>query len=355
MGDDHSIGVLVVDDSAFMRRAIQTMLSRQEGLTVLGAAQDGLEAVEACQRLQPDVVTLDIEMPRMDGLTALRQIKRVCRASVLMVSSLTTAGSVATFSALRSGADDFIAKDLSQVSLDIVKIESDLVAKVRQLGIVSRTRATVPKTIAVSSCDEPPKLRASHFDVVLIGSSTGGPPVLESILTALPAEFPLPVLVAQHMPLLFTRTMAQRLDEVCAMKVEHAAGGMRAEPGCVYIAPGGNHLRLRGLLGGVKLLEVSPRPTEALYKPSVNELFASAAKACAARCLAVVLTGMGDDGLEGGRTLHAAGGTILAQEPNSCVVYGMPRAVSQAGLITASLTPTQIAETLCCMSSRAAA
>jgi two-component system chemotaxis response regulator CheB len=259
-----------------------------------------------------------------------------------MISSLTTEGSAAALTALRNGASDVIAKDLSQVSLDIVKIEAELTAKVRAIATGPRsargqaTTPTTPRTL------ETPRLHASNFDLVAIGSSTGGPPVLEKLVPALPGEMPLPVVIAQHMPLVFTKAMSARLNDLAAATVVQAEQGMPLERGHVYIAPGGSHVRIRRSSLGRYRIEVSGHPADALYKPAVNELFASAARACGRRCLAMVLTGMGDDGLVGGRELHAAGATLLAQEASSCVVYGMPKVVTEAGLTAASLDPDQL-------------
>lgn len=334
------IQVLVVDDSAFMRRAIRTMIDQAAGLTVVDTASNGVEAVQKAEKLQPDVVTLDIEMPQMDGLTALRQIKRCCKAAVLMVSSLTTEGSVASLTALRNGAADFIAKDFSQVSLEVVNIEKELIAKVRGIaGSTTKTHAVG----AVAAAQPELKLRSSNFDVITIGSSTGGPPVLETIIGALPAQMVQPIVIAQHMPKVFTQAMAERLDSVCALKVLHAENGMPLAPNHVYIAPGGQQTLVKRYGTGRGRIEVNDNNEGQLYKPSVDLLFSSAAQAFGSRTLAIVLTGMGEDGLIGARDLQPKNATILAQNAESCVVYGMPKAVTQAGLIAASLNPQQIA------------
>lgn len=350
MTGEAPIRVLVVDDSAFMRRAISLMLDKHQGISVVGTACNGVKAIEEAKRLQPDVVTLDIEMPEMDGLTALRHIKRACPAAVLMVSSLTTEGSHATLTALNNGASDFLAKDLSQVSLDIVKIEDELVAKVNALGRNHHERRAMVRFSTPAESRPPvcriPALSSREFGVLMIGSSTGGPPVLEQIISNLPADFPLPVVVAQHMPVLFTRALAERLDKMSKLTVEHAEHGACLHRGHVYIAQGGQHLRVRK--GGLcsHTLEVSGTPADALYKPSVNELLASGAEAYGGRVLGIILTGMGDDGLLGATKLRERGGKIIAQNHESCAVYGMPKAVTQAGLVLASLAPEQIVKAL---------
>ncbi len=340
------IRVLVVDDSAFMRTAVSGMLKKASDIEVAGTARNGVEAVAKAKALQPDVVTLDIEMPEMDGLTALPQIKRVSKAAVIMLSSLTREGSEAALAAMRRGAEDVLAKDNSQVSVNIGDIERDLLEKVRVFGRRSQQKKHTAATHDTRVPRHLAKLDLSDYDALAIGSSTGGPPVVERLICSLPSDFPLPVLLAQHMPEMFTRAMSERLDGLSALRVRHAQPGVPVKRGEAYIAPGGKHLRLRHLNGRNLRLEVSEKPTEALYKPSVNELFASAADAFGERTLAIMLTGMGDDGLIGSRELHAKGGTLLAQDEASCVVYGMPKAVTEAGIVAASLNPDQMIQLL---------
>lgn len=335
-----AIKVLVVDDSAFMRTAISGMLKSAAGVEVVGTARNGVEAVARAKALKPDVVTLDIEMPEMDGLTALPQIKRVCQAAVIMLSSLTREGSEAGLTAMRLGAEDVLAKDNAKVSVNIGNIGETLLAKVHALG--RRRKTSQPNSGPVRKINSSAKIALSDYDAIVIGSSTGGPPVLEQLICSLPRKFPLPILLAQHMPELFTRTMAERLDGLSPLQVHHAQTGMRVQPGEVYVAPGGKHLKLRHINRRQHRIEVSTNPVDALYKPSVNELFASAAQAYGGRCLAIVLTGMGEDGLIGAQELHAMGATILAQDQSSCVVYGMPKAITEEGLVKASLNPDQM-------------
>ncbi|MFW5652703.1 MAG: protein-glutamate methylesterase/protein-glutamine glutaminase [Planctomycetota bacterium] len=354
--------VLVVDDSAFMRRAISRMLDNADGIEVVGLAKNGREAIEMAKKLRPEVITLDVEMPEMDGLTALRRIMSECPTPVVMCSSLTTAGSRAALQALKLGAVDVVAKDSSQISLKIMDLENDLVAKVRiaaKSRIRVKGRMTRPGGGApggsrgaggvVESKPAPTRLPSFHpsrVGLVVIGSSTGGPPVVESILSALPGDFCAPVVVAQHMPRLFTESLASRLDERCRVTVVHAESGMRLENSHVYILPGGLHGRVMRGVGGRLVFDISEKPTDAIYKPSVNELMASAGKAVGKRALGVMLTGMGEDGLKGAHELVRLGGTLLAQNEETCVVYGMPKAVTQAGLVEASLAPGQLAQVL---------
>lgn len=336
-----SVRVLVVDDSAFMRKAIASLLQKGPGIEVIDTARNGIEAIEKARTLRPDLVTLDVEMPEMDGITALRQIKRVCSARVIMISSLTTEGSQVTLKALALGADDFLAKAASTTT-QIYSLGPELIEKVQALTS-GRTPLTAPPPRRTAT----PRLRANDYDLLVIGSSTGGPPILEKIITSLPADFALPVVIAQHMPELFTRSMADRLDALSPLKVLHAEQGAPIDIGQVHVAPGGRHTKVRRRVGGLGLrIEIGDEPRSATYRPSVDELFATSAAVAGRRVLAVVLTGMGADGLEGGKLLHAAGGTLLAQDEASCVVYGMPKAVTQAGITAATLTPDEMAAVL---------
>ena len=334
--------ILICDDSAFMRRAIRTMLESDPNVQIVGIARNGREAVEMATRLEPDLITMDIEMPEMDGLTALRHIMHQCPTQVIMLSSLTTAGSHAALQALKLGAADVLAKDSSQFSLSITNIQEDLLAKVRVLGkgkpIIHRAQCELETSA--------PRYRPGQFDVVCIGSSTGGPPVLETILPSLPGTLRCPVVVAQHMPEVFTRSMSERLNDVCNLPVVHIESGMALESGTIYLAPGGHNTHLRKVRLAKYELIVNDEPAGTLYKPSVDALLGSAAKATASRTLGIVLTGIGEDGLQGARMLKEVGGTLLAQNQETCVVYGMPKAVTQAGIIDASLSPTQIASAL---------
>ncbi len=338
--------VLVVDDSAFMRRAMKEMLSSDPTIEVVGTAHNGKEGWEMAKRLNPDVITMDIEMPEMDGLTALRRIMRDCPTHIVMVSSLTTEGSHVALQALKLGAADVLAKDSSQISLSITNIKNELLTKVRALA------RTKPKRTAAASSDQPhthsspPVFRPGQFEVVCIGSSTGGPPVLETILTGLPASTNTPIIVAQHMPEVFTKSMSERLQEACQMRVRHAENHMPIEPSTIYIARGGLNIHISKRSAGRFELLVNDEPEGTIYKPSVDALFHSAAKHTGSRTLGVVLTGIGNDGLEGARPLHARGGVILAQSEETCVVYGMPKAVTENALIAASLSPDQIAQSL---------
>jgi two-component system chemotaxis response regulator CheB len=329
------IKVLVVDDSAFMRKALSSMLEKDPGIQVVATARDGEEGLELIRRHNPDVVTLDIEMPRMDGLTALRHIMMETPRPVLMVSSLTTEGGESTLKALDLGAVDYIPKQLSKVSLDIVKIEHELLSKVKAIaGRKLRPAARARPAAKPEPAPKPAPTRPSgpvKRDIVAIGVSTGGPPAVQKALAKLPANFPAGIVIAQHMPKAFTGPFAKRLDGVSKIKVREAVDGDQLKPGTALVAPGGSHLILEQRTSRIDV-KVSSEPRDALYKPSANVLISSAADAVGRRGLGVILTGMGNDGLDGVRLLKKKGGRALAQSDATCVVYGMPKAIVDAGL-----------------------
>lgn len=344
------ITVLVVDDSAFMRKAISTMLDKDPGIKVIGTARNGKEGLELVRKLDPDVVTMDIEMPQMDGLTALRHIMMEAPRPVLMVSSLTTEGAESTLKAMELGAVDFIPKQLSKVSLDIIKIEKDLIAKVKTVASrnmrhvasvrpASRGRGATPTRAVVPKGGRPVR------DVVAIGVSTGGPPVVQKILSSLPADFPAGILIAQHMPAAFTGPFAQRLDGVSKISVKEAETGDVLKPGHAFVAPGGKHVVLDQKISRVDVV-VTDQPEDALYKPSANVLISSVAKAVGKRGLSVILTGMGNDGCEGVRDLKSKGGRAIAQSDSTCVVYGMPKAIVDENLADEIVDLDEIADAI---------
>jgi two-component system chemotaxis response regulator CheB len=331
------IRVLVVDDSAFMRKAISTMLDKDPDIQVVGTAKNGADGLDKVRQLDPDVVTMDIEMPRMDGLTALKHIMMEMPRPVLMISSLTTEGAEATLKAMEAGAVDFIAKRLSLVSLDIVRIEDELRSKVkavakRRMRIVPFRRKRLVREVAKTSPLPAVQERGKVVrDIVAIGVSTGGPPAVQKILSELPADFPACILIAQHMPKTFTGPFAKRLNEASALDVKEAESGDVIKPGRVFVSPGGSHLKIKQQVTHIDVV-VDSEPADALYKPSANELIASVAQAVGRRGLGVILTGMGSDGREGIRQLKERGGFALAQSNETCVVYGMPKAIVDAGL-----------------------
>ncbi len=333
------IRVLVVDDSAFMRKALTKMLEGDPQIEVVGIARDGIEALEKVAELDPDLVTLDVEMPKMDGLEALGRIMAERPRPVLMVSSLTDEGAEVTLQALDAGALDFIPKGSSGNLLGVMQIEASLRDKVK---VLARRRVRPAEPRPAPARPEQSMARLGPARYVAIGASTGGPPALQKFFSSLPADFPAPVVVVQHMPKAFTGPFARRLSGVGPLEVKEAETGDRLERGHAFVAPGGSHLVLRNQGGGI-VLQVTDRPPDTLHKPSVDVTFRSFAEVIGRPTLAVVLTGMGSDGLEGVRALKGTGCSAIAQEARSCVVYGMPRAVVEAGLADAVLPVESVA------------
>lgn len=343
--------VLVVDDSALMRKHL-TQLFLGAGFEVI-LARDGKEAVQRVVQDQPDVVTLDVNMPEMDGLSALSLILSARPTPVVMVSSLTTKGALATLEALAMGAVDFVAKPGGTISLSISEISAELVSKVRtaararvrsRRGSAAELRQQAPGTDPAARAPAPP--RGEEPGLVLIGVSTGGPATLEEILPELPAEFPWPVLVAQHMPPSFTATLAARLGAMCSLAVEEVAAPREIRRGSVYVAKGGTDLVVSRRAGRLVAL---PRPESPhhLWHPSVELLVESALGHVAPeRLIAVQLTGMGEDGAEAMARLHSAGGRTIAESEESAVVFGMPRALIERRGASAVLPAERIARQL---------
>jgi len=341
------IRVLIVDDSPFMRKAIERMLLAAEDIQVVGTARDGLDALEKIPLLKPDIVTLDVEMPRMDGLSCLKKIMQDHPLPVLMVSSLTQEGAQATLEALALGAVDFIPKESSLASGSILQIQQDLHEKIRKLSRSPRFRKPGIKPVPAAparpifAAQAPIQAPSRPGGVIAggptaelfaIGCSTGGPKALQDLLPAIPKGLPVPCLIVQHMPASFTKPFAERLNSICQVDVKEAEHGETARPGTVYIAPGGIHLnyRQRGAQG---ILELNPEPAASLHKPSVDVMFQSIAQECSKQVLAMILTGMGSDGAKGMQMLKAKGAHTLAEAEESCVVYGMPKAAFERGCV----------------------
>jgi len=331
-----SIKVLVVDDSAFMRKAIENMLKKEPNIEVVGFARNGVEAIEMVQKLKPDIITLDIEMPQMDGLTALRKILEISSIPVIMVSSLTTEGAEATLKALEIGAVDFIPKDKSFASLGIMKIEDQLIEKIKTFAgrkVIAKA-ATMKQATPVTPTQLPPKKTGAidgNKKIVAIGTSTGGPQSLQRVIPNLTKDLNRPVLIVQHMPPNFTKSLATRLNAMSQLEVIEVEGKEKVDPNVVYIAKGGFHLKIKKV-GSNYYIETTTEPSNVLHIPSVDVMISSVADNFGRDALGVIMTGMGSDGLIGMRKLKEKGGAVIAQDKDSCVVYGMPRAVVEAGL-----------------------
>lgn len=330
-----AVRVLIVDDSGFFRRRLTEILATDPGIEIAGTAANGQEAVDQVARLKPDVITMDIEMPVMDGITAVRRIMAVRPTPILMFSSLTTEGATATFEALEAGAADYLPKRLEDIAADRNVAIRELISRVRHLATRNVRPAARPQTEAlVRELVRAPAGRpvnAGRYRILSIGASTGGPVALQQVLMALPKDFPLPILLIQHMPGTFTGPFAQRLNQLCKISVKEAADGDVLAPGQALLAPGGKQMLLEQHAGQVVVRIQEPEPGQN-YKPSVDVTFNSVARLYPGKALALVLTGMGADGREGARLLKQGGSTVWAQDEKTCVVYGMPAAVAEAGL-----------------------
>jgi two-component system chemotaxis response regulator CheB len=361
-----AVRVLVVDDSGFFRRRVTEILNADPRLEVIGSASNGKEAIEQVAKLRPDVVTMDIEMPVMDGISATRQIMQSHPTPIIMFSSLTTDGAKSTLDALDAGALDFLPKRFEDISNDREEARKLLCERVHQLARMPTRPAIASSTTApiAASKTSPVKSTASvvttkplstktvspirsHGDIklVAIGTSTGGPVALQEVLSKLPGDISVPILLVQHMPGSFTPAFAQRLNTLCAISVKEAADGDVLQAGTAYLAPGGMQMILekKGEQSVIRITEALPNQT---YKPSVDVTFRSIANLFPNNTLAVILTGMGADGREGCRALKQGGSMIWAQDQASCVVYGMPAAVTEAGLAERNLSLKDIGSSI---------
>jgi two-component system, chemotaxis family, protein-glutamate methylesterase/glutaminase len=340
-GTGSPVRVLIVDDSALMRQLISTMLSSDPEIEVVGTAPDPHVAREKIKSLNPDVVTLDVEMPRMDGLTFLRKIMSLRPMPVVMISTLTQAGAEVTLEALEIGAVDFIAKPVTDVASAMGELAADMQGKVKAAAR-SSARARRPHQSMVRQ--PRPLLNRSTGKIVCIGASTGGVEALKEILMRLPADCP-PILVTQHMPATFTPAFARRLDHECPMAVSEAVHSQRIEAGHAYIAPGGYHLELVRS-GSNFACSVHDGPAVSGHRPSADVLFRSAARIAGSISIGVILTGMGKDGADGLLDLRQAGATTLGQDEASSLIYGMPRVAFERGAVVRQLPLTEIADAI---------
>lgn len=338
----HPINVLVVDDSAFMRRAISKMLEGESDIIVCATARSGEEGVDKARQYHPDVITMDVEMPGIGGLEAVRQIVAERRIPIIMVSALTQQGAETTFRALDLGAVDFIAKP-DAAYVNITDVARDLIAKVHAFA------RRAPFRVAEASLPHPVHPEVTHastarhrvgrdaYEVVAIGTSTGGPVALSRVIPRLPVEFAVPILVVQHMPLGFTRPLADRLNAQSKLHVQEAQEGMPVRAGEVYIVPSGRQLTLHTTGIGVEI-GLRSDDGESLHVPSVDILTQCVADVYGRTSIGVIMTGMGQDGVKGLRALKNRGGLVLSQDEASCVVYGMPRAAAREGLVDRIVT-----------------
>ncbi|MGZ9067425.1 MAG: protein-glutamate methylesterase/protein-glutamine glutaminase, partial [Burkholderiales bacterium] len=317
------IRVLIVDDSALVRSLLTEIINEEPGMRAIGAAPDPLVAREMIRNLDPDVITLDIEMPRMDGLDFFEKLMRLRPMPVLMISTLTERGSDATLRALELGAVDFIPKPRIGIASGIREYSAQITEKIRVAAAARPRRASAPARAEAAPLHTAPLRIGSTEKVIVIGASTGGTEAIKDVLVQLPFDAPA-VLVTQHMPEAFTRSFAARLDSLCRITVKEAESGERVLPGHAYIAPGHSHLLLKRS-GANYITHLSQSEPVNRHRPSVDVLFRSAAECAAKNAIAIILTGMGKDGAAGMLELHRAGAHTYAQDEHSCVVFGMPK------------------------------
>lgn len=348
-GNGRQVRVLVVDDSAFMRKVLTELLQSDPGITVVGTARDGADGVAKSLRLTPNVITLDIEMPKLDGYGALREIMAQRPTPVVMVSSLTQEGAAATIRALALGAVDFVAKPSGAISLNMHVTRDELVAKVKAAATATpRYRRVLGDLPAIKRGSRAVTARPAEpigtlpRQLVVIGSSTGGPGALHQVVPRLPGDLNAAVLIVQHMPPGFTRSLAQRLDEISAIPVKEAAEGDRVQTGRVLIAPGGFHMTVDP--GGS--IRLNQEPTLHGVRPAVDKTFESVIPIWTHSMIGVILTGMGYDGAKGMVAIKKNGGRTIAEDASTCVVYGMPKVVVEMGAADMVLPVHEIADAI---------
>lgn len=333
------VRVLVVDDSAYVRKVVTQMLARSPFIEVVGTARDGQEALEMAAALDPDVITCDLNMPEMDGVTFVREQMARRPVAVVIISIAAGAGEQ-VLAALDAGAIDFVQKPTALATERLMDMADELVEKVKAAALAPRravAAAVPPAAVAASG-----RAGRGAFDILVIGVSTGGPQALKLIVPRFPGDFPIPVAMVLHMPLGYTEMYAQKLDEMSHLHVIEAREGQAVEPGMVFLAPAGRHLSFRRDSEAVRT-HLDLRPLDTPHRPSVDALFQSAAEVYDDRVLGVVMTGMGSDGRDGAAWVKARGGVILTEAEETCVVYGMPRSVVEAGLSDAAIPLDRLA------------
>lgn len=328
------VRVLIVDDSAYVRKVVRQMLGRSPFLEVVGAARDGEEALELVERLRPDVVTLDLNMPRLDGIGFLRQQMARRPIPIVLLSIASESGELVV-EALEAGAVDIVRKPTALASDRVLEVAEELIAKVK--AAASMTPRPQPASLAAPPAAISPPSRALRTDIVVIGVSTGGPQALKQLIPRFPADFPVPVAIVLHMPVGFTELFARSLDDASLLTVAEAREGDLVRPGLALVAPAGYHLTFGRRSDGKVVSHLSLRPFDTPHRPSVDVLFRSAAQVYEERVLAVVLTGMGADGTEGAGWVKSQGGRVFHEAEETCVVFGMPRSVAEAGLSDAEI------------------
>jgi two-component system chemotaxis response regulator CheB len=342
-----------------MRKLLGDILSADPRIEVVGTAKDGMDGLAKVKLLSPDVVTLDVEMPNKDGLAVLRELMKTHPLPVIMVSSLTQEGAQTTLKALSLGCVDFVGKPSGAISTDIKEVAADLVSKVimakgarvRSLPVSPKRDNGTAASFSPFSPSSPMRTSASYSkggrrEIVAIAASTGGPMALQQLLSKLPGDFPIPIVITQHMPKDFTSSFAKRLDSLSALSITEGEEGMELKAGCAVLAPGGSHLVVRRRPNGIPYCGLSDAPPVLSVKPSANIMFLSVVDEFGGKAVGIVLTGMGRDGAEGAVALHAKGAYIIAESQETCVVYGMPKAAVEAGIVDELLPLTEIPDAL---------
>lgn len=344
---DRVLRVLVIDDSAYVRKVVREILSRSPFVEVVGTARDGREALDLVEQLDPDVVTCDLMMPELDGVGFVReQMQR--RPVPIVIMSIANETAEAALTALDAGAIDFVQKPTALASEKIFEVSTELIEKVKAAGQISLNRIPIVPVPVAKPIREPGlKISGTHsVDIVVIGVSTGGPQGLKRLIPQLPEDFPVPVVMVMHMPVGYTEMYAAKLNELSNLEVSEAAEGDEVKTGRVFLAPAGRHLSLKRSANGKVVTHLDARPFNTLHRPAVDVLFESAAEVYGNRVLGVVLTGMGSDGKQGAAWIKSQGGMVFTEAESSCVVYGMPAAVMEAGLSDKSVPLDQMARAI---------
>jgi len=337
------IEVLVVDDSALMRRIISDMINHEDNMHVAGTAKDGEELLDKIEALRPDIITLDVEMPKLNGIDALLEMKkRHIDIPVIVLSSVTSRGPMITMQCLEAGAFDFIPKPSGEISLDISKVNAELKEKINLAYEKSQSSKAYMIDDKTDACQPGKKehIFADRINAVVIAASTGGPRSLYSIITKLPEDLGVPVFIVQHMPEGFTKAFADRLNTNCKMKVQEAFHLQTIEKNNVYVAPGGYHMEIEG----DNKIHLNKEPSVWGVRPAADRLFSSAAKIYGSGLLSVVLTGMGKDGAKGTEDVKKAGGTTISEDKSTCTIYGMPKAAFDTGMVDVVLPVDMISQ-----------
>lgn len=344
---DRVLRVVVVDDSAYVRKVIREILSRSPFVEVVGTARDGREALDVVEELDPDVVTCDLIMPELDGVGFVReQMQR--RPVPIIIMSVAKETAEAALTALDSGAVDFVQKPTALASEKIFEVSAELIEKVKAAGniVLNRISAAPSLPSAVISAPATKISGSQSVDLVVLGISTGGPQALKRLIPQLPKDFPVPVVMVMHMPVGYTEMYAAKLNEQSQLEVREAAEGNEVKPGYVFLAAAGRHLTLKRDASGKVVTHLDAKPFDMLHRPSVDVLFKSAAEVYGNRVLGVVMTGMGSDGKEGAAWIKSQGGLIFTEAESSCVVYGMPSVVMEAGLSDKSIALDDMARAI---------